>query len=381
VSEHFNPTTLFKPEVYCQAVKAGNMVFTAGQCSTAPSELSVGKGDPYVQARQTYQNVKLALEAAGASMQDVVRINTYSTLDEYRKIMLGVRKEFFEPPYPASTGVVVTGLAYPTFLYEIEVVAILGTRDYYSPSTLYTPVEYSQAVRAGNIVYAAGNCATAPDRSIVGRGDPHVQARQCYKNLQAALEAAGVRLRDVVKIGTYSTHPQYQKILKAARSEFFEPPYPASTDVIITCLARPEYLFEVEAVAVLGPREYFTLLPSTLSKPDGYSHVVKAGNMVFVSGQHPVAGDGTLVGRGDPYVQAKQCYQNLRYALEAAGASLEDVVKINTYSTNEDYRWVLIRSRPEFFQPPYPASTGVVVTGLSGPDFMFEVDATAILDR
>ncbi len=103
--------------------------------------------------------------------------------------------------------------------------------------------------------------------------------------------------------------------------------------------------------------------------------------MVFVSGQYATAGDGTLVGRGDPYAQAKQCHQNLQAALEVAGASMQDVVKINTYSTNEDYRWVLIRSRPEFFQPPYPASTGVVVTGLPRPDFMFEVDAMAIIDQ
>ncbi|MEE9262804.1 MAG: RidA family protein [Dehalococcoidia bacterium] len=381
MSEHFNPLTLFKPEVYCQAVKAGNLVFTAGQCSTAPGQLSVGKGDPYIQARQCHQNVKLALEAAGASMQDVVKINTYSTLDEYRKIVLEVRKEFFKPPYPASAGVVVTGLAYPTFLYEIEVVAILGEKKFYDPSTLRKPDEYSQVVRAGNIVYSAGHCATAPDASRVGRGNPYVQARHCYENLRAALEAAGASMQDVVKIGTYSTHPQYQKILNAARSEFFEPPYPASTDVIITCLARPEFLFEVEAVAALGPREYYALQPSTLAKPEGYSLVVKAGNIVYVSGQYATASDGTLVGRGDPYAQAKQCYQNLQAALEVAGASMQNVVKINTYSTNEDYRWVLIRSRPQFFEPPYPASTGVVVTGLPRPDFMFGVDAMAIIDK
>lgn len=220
MSEYYNPPTLFKSEVYCQAVRSGNMVFSAGQCSTAPGHLPVGKGDPYLQARQTYQNVKLALEAAGATMQDVVKINTYSTLDEYRKIMLAVRQEFFEPPYPASTGVVVTGLAHPMFLYEIEVVAILGERKYYNPSTLYKPVEYSQAVRAGNIVYSAGQCSNTPDKSVVGRGallsvvgrgDPHVQARQCYQNLQAALEAAGVSMRDVVKVGTYSTNPQIRR--------------------------------------------------------------------------------------------------------------------------------------------------------------------------
>ena len=130
--EHFNPPTLYKSSVYSHAVKAGNIIFVAGQCSHQPDDSLgptkrpeiVGKGDPYVQARRCYQNVKLALEAAGATMRDVVKITTYSTHPDYRRILIDLRKEFFDPPYPASTGVVVSSLFDPAALFEVEVIAI-----------------------------------------------------------------------------------------------------------------------------------------------------------------------------------------------------------------------------------------------------------------
>lgn len=130
--EHFNPPTLYKSTVFSHAVKAGKIIFVAGQCSHEPYDAASGepveivhKGDPYGQARRCYQNVKFALEAAGATMKDVVKIVTYSTHPDYRKILIEVRKEFFEPPYPASTGVVVTSLFDPAAMFEVEAIAIV----------------------------------------------------------------------------------------------------------------------------------------------------------------------------------------------------------------------------------------------------------------
>jgi len=100
-------------------------VSPSGHLSPTASPPIVGKGDPYVQARLCYENVRLALEAAGATMRNVVKITTYSTHPDYRKILIEVRKEFFEPPYPASTGVVVTSLYDPAALFEVEAIAVV----------------------------------------------------------------------------------------------------------------------------------------------------------------------------------------------------------------------------------------------------------------
>jgi 2-iminobutanoate/2-iminopropanoate deaminase len=127
--EYFNPPTLYKSSIYSHAVKAGRLIFVAGQCSHQPQGDTVvnpeiiHKSDPYAQARQCYINVKLALEAAGSTMKDVVKINTYSTHPDFRAILIGLRQEFFQPPYPASTGVVVTSLFDPHAMFEVEAIA------------------------------------------------------------------------------------------------------------------------------------------------------------------------------------------------------------------------------------------------------------------
>ena len=133
-------------------------------------------------------------------------------------------------------------------------------RQHFDPPTLYRSPIHSQAVRAGDLIFVAGQCAHVPtdstptrDHRIIGVGDPLVQARQCYQNVQYTLEAAGATIRDVVKLTTYSTHPDYHKILilDDVRPEFFAPPHPASTGVVVSALFKPEALFEVEAIAVV----------------------------------------------------------------------------------------------------------------------------------
>jgi len=75
------------------------------------------------------------------------------------------------------------------------------------------------------------------------------------------------------------------------------------------------------------------LSPDTLAAPFGYSHVVDspAGRIVYISGQVPLDGDGQLVGAGDFEAQARQVFENLTRALEAADAAWDDVVKLNYF--------------------------------------------------
>jgi enamine deaminase RidA (YjgF/YER057c/UK114 family) len=138
-------------------------------------------------------------------------------------------------------------------------------RQHIDPEGLTRSPVYSQVVRAGDLVFVAGQCATRPsaseaeggtrDPEIVGPGDPHAQARQCYENVRIALEAAGAAMDDVVKVTVFSTHPDYRRIFNDVRSEFFTPPYPASTGVVVVALFKPEAIFEIEAIAVISSEE------------------------------------------------------------------------------------------------------------------------------
>jgi enamine deaminase RidA (YjgF/YER057c/UK114 family) len=127
------------------------------------------------------------------------------------------------------------------------------------------------------------------------------------------------------------------------------------------------------------------LNPPTLLQPRGYTHVVTVeggGKMVFISGQVAVDKDGKLVGPGDLKTQIRQAANNLKLALEAAGATAADLVKTNTYIVNykpADYS-ALREARAELFPAgDPPASTLVGVTSLAVDGLMVEMEAIAVV--
>jgi len=110
---------------------------------------------------------------------------------------------------------------------------------------------YSHAVRAGDVLYIAGQVAKDQEGNVVGIGDPEAQCRQVFANLAAILEEAGSGLEHVVKFTTYLTHPSYIEAYRKVRNETLSKPMPANTLVIVESLVSPELLVEIDAVAVV----------------------------------------------------------------------------------------------------------------------------------
>ena len=122
------------------------------------------------------------------------------------------------------------------------------------------------------------------------------------------------------------------------------------------------------------------LNPSGMHTPNGYSHVVKAGNTIYLAGQVSVALDGSVVGVANPSAQAEQIYQNLQSALASVGATLSDVVKTTTYITDPDYVNAVRESRLRCFPESPPTSTLLVISRLARPEFLMEVEAIAYVE-
>lgn len=112
-----------------------------------------------------------------------------------------------------------------------------------------------------------------------------------------------------------------------------------------------------------------------------YSHVVITDRrkLVFISGQLAKDESGNVVGKGDMRAQIRQVGHNLRLALSAAGATLEDVVRSNTYVTDYELYVKNAELRDEILGATLPTSTTVEVRRLSHPDLMIEIDAIAAL--
>src|SRR6201981_1078906 len=115
-----------------------------------------------------------------------------------------------------------------------------------------------------------------------------------------------------------------------------------------------------------------------------YTHVVTVsgtGKMIFVAGQLARDAQGNCVGKGDMRAQIQQVGENIKACLEAAGATLADIVKTNTYVTDFEEFSKHGDRRMRFFGPATPTSTTVEIRRLAGPDFMIEIEAIAFVDN
>jgi enamine deaminase RidA (YjgF/YER057c/UK114 family) len=106
---------------------------------------------------------------------------------------------------------------------------------------------------------------------------------------------------------------------------------------------------------------------------------VAGHKQIFIAGQTPRDRDGNCVGRGDMRAQIEQVGENIKAALEAAGATLADIVKTTTYVTDMDEYFKHQDMRLRFFSQALPTSTTVQVSRLSRPEFMVEIEAFAIV--
>ena len=124
-------------------------------------------------------------------------------------------------------------------------------QEYFSPETLPPTRGYSQVVKVGNTVYIAGQVGITIDGSVVGKGDATAQARQIWQNLEAAVKSAGGDLENIVKTTTYGTDITHSAAARQVRAELFPTNPPTSTLLMVSQLASPDYLMEIEAIAVV----------------------------------------------------------------------------------------------------------------------------------
>ena len=114
---------------------------------------------------------------------------------------------------------------------------------------------FSQAIAIeakGKLVFISGMTARRPDGSIAGIGDVEAQTRQVCENLKSAVEAAGGTMEDICRVDVYVRNIEHFDKIHKVRREYFKAPAPASTMVEVTKMVSPEYLIEINAIAVIG---------------------------------------------------------------------------------------------------------------------------------
>jgi enamine deaminase RidA (YjgF/YER057c/UK114 family) len=126
-----------------------------------------------------------------------------------------------------------------------------NTRDTYPEQKLDN--DLCQAVVAGNTVYLRGQVGQNIDTAeSVGIGDVAAQTEQAMANVAQLLKEAGAELEDIVKIVIYLVDPRYREPVYRVVGRWLKGVYPVSTGLVVTALARPEWLVEIDVTAVIA---------------------------------------------------------------------------------------------------------------------------------
>lgn len=107
----------------------------------------------------------------------------------------------------------------------------------------------------------------------------------------------------------------------------------------------------------------------------------RVGDLLFISGQAAIDGEGNVVGVGDFDAQAEQVFANLQRVLSAGGSSLKNVIKVTIFLRDMSNFNKIVELRGRYFTSPYPADTIVEVSSLYSPDALLEIEAIAVADE
>jgi enamine deaminase RidA (YjgF/YER057c/UK114 family) len=379
---------------YSEGFRVGPWVFAAGQIASdyrtgVPPEARRAAAFPYYGSdikRQTWyilENLKKTFAAAGSSFDHVVKahvfhsdLRNFSAFDE-------VWRDYFRIPPPRST-IATTGLLVPGTLVEIDLIGYVpgqGIGHKAIASSAPRPLaNYTEAFTVGDLVFAAGQLAS--DFKIGVRREAGVdpafpyygseikkQTTYILNNLEKTFAAAGSSLDNVVKAQVFLTDLAHFDGFDEVWRAFFKTP-PARTTIGTPGLLVPGALVEIDLigyVAVKGLRHQ-TVQSGNPRPIANYSEAVRVGDIIFAAGQ--IASDFATgvapearVDPAFPYYasaikrQTRYIISNLKNTFEAAGGSLDRVVKAQVFLTDLNDFYAFDEVWKEFFPTPPPRTT------------------------
>jgi 2-iminobutanoate/2-iminopropanoate deaminase len=349
------------------AVKLGDVLYVGARMAW-DSKGGITRGDFSTQAHQVFRDVDSILREGGFSFDDVAMIHLYLKRHQDRAALVDIRTQYL--PYSGWSGTAVeTALPHPEALYAMEVVAGRPKQCFVSPAVHHVP-DVAHAIKIGNTLYLQGQLGW----DLTGKvsDDIVAQAQESYRNLNEILQIAGASWSDVVKVNSYLERREDFMKIEQVRKRYLTPGRWVATDVVAPKVF-PETTIEVELVVAPG-KELITA-PEVYPYRD-LPHAVKVGKIVYTGSVPGCDSNGNIVGRGDVTAQANQTFQNLRAVLKAAGASLADVVKLNTYVARRTDFESVARVQARYVNQGTCITTEVGV-GLLDLELLIEVDCLA----
>lgn len=376
--------TLEQTAHYSRAVRVGDTVLQAGTTAIDRKGDVRGVGDVTKQVETILAIAEWSMGKAGGRLDDVVRSRIYVTDMKVADPAARALARRFRDVRPASTLVEVRGLARPEQLIEIELEAVDGAgrsaRRIGSGRSVEDQYAYSRAVRVGDRVFISGSTALNPRGGIDGPGDMYRQTRSTLDTIFAALAEAGGTPADLVYTKSFFTDLSPMADYTRAWLEAFGDVRPTSTTLGIPALLRPELRVEIEAEAIIGAagrrRDVYT--QRQREKPRGYARLVEIGERIYMSGCTDLDAAGQVQAPNDWAAQYDHSLDTVRWSLEQVGASLDDVVRRQTFTVDRAQVNRSPGQGPAYFAGSRPASMGCRIMGLARPELLVEIEVMAV---
>lgn len=369
---------------YSRAVRVGDTVLQAGTTSLGRDGNLRGAGDVGKQVDAIFAVAAWSMGKAGGRLEDVVRSRVYVTDIAVGDAAARAVARHFGQARPAATLVQVAGLNHPDMLVEIELDAVDGAgaagRRISSGRAIEDQYAYSRALRVGERVYISGSTALTPRGSVDGAGDVYRQTRAALDTIFAALAEAGGSPADLVYTKSFFTDLSQMTGYTRAWLEAFGDVRPTSTTLGIPALIHPDMLIEIEAEAIIGAsktrRDRYT--QREREKPRGYARSVEVGDRIYTSGCTDLDADGNLQAPGDWAAQYDHALETVKWSLAQAGASLDDVVRRQTFTVQRASVNRAFGQGPAYFAGSRPASLGCRISAVARPELLVEIEVFAV---
>jgi enamine deaminase RidA (YjgF/YER057c/UK114 family) len=369
---------------YSRALRVGDTVLQSGTTAIDRRGNVHGVGNVVQQVETIMTIADSSMGRAGGSLADVVRSRIYVTDISLGDTAVRTLARYFRDVRPAATLVQVNGLARPEQLVEIELDAVDGARHasrrISSGRAIEDEYAYSRAVRVGDRVFISGTTALNPRGEVEAKGDLYGQTRRVMETILSALEAAGGTREDLVYTKIFLTASTDGADYVRAWLEALGDVRPVSTLLFVPALLRPEMLIEVEAEAVVGAgrlrRDIYT--QQRREHPRGYARAVVVGDAVYVSGCTSLNSAGEPQAVGDWAAQCDLANDIIRWTLEQAGSSFDDVVRRRTFTVHGANVNRAHGQGPSWYAGSHPTSLGCRIAGLANSALLVEVEVFAV---
>jgi reactive intermediate/imine deaminase len=341
---------------YSPGINAGDYVYVAGQGAEAPDGKMPATFE--AQVRQTLENVKAVVEAAGLTMVHVVYTQVYledmGNFDQMNRVY----REYFPTSPPARAVLGVAKLAGTPV--EINAVAVrdLASKRVISAAGFDPHEPASPGILTHDRLFVSGMRGRTPGGKIPD--DPAEQVNLALDGVKAVVETAGLTMGHMVFVNPYLTKQIPSRVMNklyASRFEFGNTPARATIEVS----SLPEGAqIEFTGVAVKDLSQRRAIRPKNMRPSATASPCVFAGDTLYCSAKDAfIPGPNAAIYAGTVETQVRQSVRNLLDNLEEADMELGDVVAANVYLDDIADFQAMNKIYAKYFKPPYPARTTI----------------------